>query len=659
MKHSLRLLVPLLVALSAPALAQDEKEAEGRTIYITPTELSLRVNETAQLDVVVLDANGEPEDVPIVFFTRSNRAITVTSSGKVEAHRPGDFTMTVRTARSAGSPVSVHVPVHVAWAELAAIEFVGLPPETFAGERIPFEVRVVDALGFVREDLPPRISSTNDMVAEVDEFGRLVAKSAGSCKIEASVEGLSHSFQLRVLPNPVRSVALDVPVTSARTGDVLQFTATPKDEAGRPVEGARVEFSFVAMPLDDLGPAATGQIEPDGRFVASDPGAYTVYATSAGITASRTIRARARDVQRRIKKVGHGKVQDVHTSDLWIWEGIDGRDYGVTGTWVADGDAIFWDVTDPANITEISRVRVDARTVNDVKVHPDGTLAAISREGASDRKNGFVLIDVANPSEPRILCEYTEGLTGGVHNLFIWNDHVFALSNGQRYDIVNIEDREHPYTVSSFELETPNHSIHDVWVVDGIAYSSNWGDGVYMVDVGNGVAGGSLKQPVVIGHYAYPSGWNHAAFPYHDEETGKFYVIAGDEAFPYGLNIDDSPTYPRGWLHFIDFTDPVNPKEVARYEVPEAGTHNLWVEDDLLYVAYYNGGVRVVDISGDLMGDLYEQGREVAFFLPTDPEGRIANAPMVWGPQPHKGKLFFSDWNSGLWSAEIEPPSGE
>jgi hypothetical protein len=100
-------------------------------------------------------------------------------------------------------------------------------------------------------------------------------------------------------------------------------------------------------------------------------------------------------------------------------------------------------------------------------------------------------------------------------------------------------------------------------------------------------------------------------------------------------------------------TDPDAPKEVARYEVPNAGTHNYWVEGDTLYVAYYNAGLRVVDLSGDLMGNLYEQGREMAHFVPYDAEGRIPNAPMTWGPQPHKGHVFFSDWNSGLWSVKI------
>jgi len=174
-----------------------------------------------------------------------------------------------------------------------------------------------------------------------------------------------------------------------------------------------------------------------------------------------------------------------------------------------------------------------------------------------------------------------------------------------------------------------------------------------LVDVGNGVAGGSPSNPVEIGGYAYPSGWNHAAFPYDDPQTGKNWVVAGDEAFPNGLNVEDEPTIPAGWLHFVDFSDPDNPSEEARYRVPEAGSHNYWVDGDTLYVAYYNAGLRVVDLSGDLKGNLYEQGREIAHFKAFDPEGRVANAPMAWGPQPYKGHIFFSDWNSGLWAVEL------
>jgi hypothetical protein len=67
----------------------------------------------------------------------------------------------------------------------------------------------------------------------------------------------------------------------------------------------------------------------------------------------------------------------------------------------------------------------------------------------------------------------------------------------------------------------------------------------------------------------------------------------------------------------------------------------------------------VVDVSGELMGDLYRQGREIAKFYSDDSEGYVPNAPFVWGPQPHKGTIFFSDFHSGLWAVRLVPPLEE
>jgi hypothetical protein len=129
-------------------------------------------------------------------------------------------------------------------------------------------------------------------------------------------------------------------------------------------------------------------------------------------------------------------------------------------------------------------------------------------------------------------------------------------------------------------------------------------------------------------------------------------VFVGDEQFPYGLDAD-RPDEAGGYIHVIDFTNPERPEEVARYQVPEAGPHNFWIQNDTMYVAYYNAGLRVVDVSGELKGNLYAQGRELVRFQPRDPKGKVANAPMAWGPQPHKGFVFFSDFNSGLWSVKL------
>ncbi|WP_251981119.1 LVIVD repeat-containing protein, partial [Salinibacter ruber] len=498
-----------------------------------------------------------------------------------------------------------------------------------------------------------QMESSNPEVATVDRLDRIDAQAPGRVTLTARAEGHEATTTVDVRENPVASLTLSGGADSARTGDVLDFAATARTEAGTAVGDAPIRYAVRTDHTEEIAPGATAEIGADGRFVAEDAGQYTVVATSGGHTATHTVSVTPRGLEGAIEVVGRGRVSNVHTSDLWVWEAPDGRDYAITGTWGGDGEAYFWDVTDPSDITPVDTVTVDARTVNDVKVSDDGRTCIISREGASDRKNGMVILDCSDPTDVSIVTEYTNRLTGGVHNLFIYEDHVYALSNGRRYEIINIEDRANPTRVTDFELETPGHSIHDVWVDDGIAYSSNWDDGVVMVDVGNGVKGGSPSNPVEIGRYAYPSGWNHAAFPYDDAETGKNWVVAGDEAFPNGLNTENEPTIPAGWLHFVDVTDPETPSEEARYRVPEAGSHNFWLDGDTLYVAYYNAGLRVVDLSGDLKGNLYEQGREIAHFKSHDPEGRIPNAAMAWGPQPYKGHVFFSDWNSGLWAVEV------
>jgi hypothetical protein len=353
---------------------------------------------------------------------------------------------------------------------------------------------------------------------------------------------------------------------------------------------------------------------------------------------------------------------------------MDGRDYVITGSKVSGGFAFFYDVTNPAAITKIDSIQVDARTVNDVKASPDGRYAVLSREGATNRRNGLVIVDMSTPREPRVAAIYEDGITGGVHNMFATDDYLYALSDGDKYVIIDMSDINAPRYVS--EYNHPDSRVHDVWVHDGIAYSSEWGTGVVVVDVGNGRWGGSPENPVFVTSFPTPSGATHAAFPYFQESTGKTYLFLGDEimnrrglawaGYPrsmgsYADRYDPEtgtggiPLVTRGYIQIVDFTDPENPEMVARYEVPEFGTHNMWIDDDKLYQAYYEGGLRVVDVSGELMGNLYTQGREIAVFKSASPAGYTPNATMVWGAQPFKGHVFFSDTNSGLWSVKLKP----
>lgn len=629
--------------------------AQDLSIKLGSENVSMKIGQTMQLEAAVVDAKGEKiSNRDFIFYSTDSRSLTVVdSTGMATAIRHGEFNVIVI---SPGAPqLRSNIKVSVVPAAIAKVEIAPVHENVYAGVNLPLKITVTDEAGFERPEKIVKLTSSDESKIGIAPFDKLIVKQKGKSTITAAVDGVEHKLEINVLENPIAEIRLISDKVEGRSGDVFTLTAMALDKNGKEIKDAPINYSFTGESFN-VSAAPSGLITQEGKFVADEPGLYVLNATCGPAASSVTVQANNRNITRKIDLVGQGSVNNKHTSDLWVWEGVDGKDYAVTGTWGADGTAYFWDVTNPAGIELIDSVRVDARTVNDVKVSEDGKVAVISREGASNRKNGLVIIDVSNPRDAKVISEFSENLTGGVHNVFIYKNHVYALSDGRKYYSINIEDPKNPKIVGEFELDTPGHAIHDVWVHDGIAYSSNWSDGVQLVDVGNGIAGGTPANPVQFASYAYPSGSNHAAFPYKDDKTGKFYVILGDEEFPYGLDPDGrKPGRASGFLHVIDFTDLKNPKEVAWFQVPYAGSHNFWIEDNILYAAFYNGGVRVVDISGELLGDLNRQGREIAWIVPEDPDGYVANAPFTWGAQPHKGHIFYSDWNSGLWSAKLQP----
>lgn len=689
-----------LTGVAALAAAQEEAR-EAASIEVTPAELRLVAGETAQLEARVLDADGAViEDAELLYLplygqfwnlerrTWGFNLFKVSREGEVSTRRPGEFGIMVRVvgARAEGSDrdadsegyVQQRIPLVIEPRPVAQLTVeVGGP--LHAGTEITVEASPLNSEGAIVEGAEVAWSTSDPAVAlpvsrpetveRTRTRGALRLGQSGPAVLIATSGDATANLEFEVVPNPVARLVLSADRAAVRTGDVVHLSTTMTDAEGNALEGIGVGYSFSAI-TDAMGTGgpSSGLVTQDGRFVADLPGLYTLVAHTGGVSASTVVHVTERGVRRPIELVGHGRVKDRATSDLWVWEAPNGRDYAITGTHSAAGHAYVWDVTDPESLEIVDVVRVDARTVNDVKISEDGATAVISREGASNRRNGLVILDVSDPATGVTkLAEYDDQLTGGVHNTFIHDGHVYALSGGQRFDIVNIEDPATPHRVGSFALDNPARSIHDVWVVEGIAYSANWSDGVAVIDVGGAGKGGTPRDPKLIGQFPFPTGWNHAVYPYRSVSTGKFYIFAGDEAARTGRysplaevgtgtpGYDDEPTRWRGWIHILEWDENFEeePRLVGRYEVPEAGSHNIWIEDDVMYVAFYNGGLRVVDVSGELLGNLYRQGREIARFLPLDPEGFLPNAPQVWGAQPHKGVIFFSDRNSGLWAVRL------
>ena len=591
----------------------------------------------------------------------------------IKPNRSGKLKLKVRSASGVIGEMTVLVPKP----SVKKLDISEVPSKVYVGTFVPMKFKVIDAANNVRDDVKLSISSSDNKKGKIDSFNTFEAKRTGTVRVTVKAENITQTFKIKIVSNPVRQVSIGFQKNEIRTGDVLHIKAKALSANGSLVEDAPLDYAYFGKAgYGDYGLPASGYITEDGRFVAETPGLYTLVVSSGNFSSQKKVNVVSRNVKKEIRMVGHGLVSNVKSGDLWVWPGIGkhkGKDFAATGSIFGDGEAYFWDVSDPENLKIIDTVKVDARNVNDVKVSEDGKIGVITREGASNRKNGFVLLDVSDPYDVKIISAFNDDLTGGVHNTFIYDNHVYAVNNGRKYDIINIEDPKNPFRVGVFELNTAGHAIHDVWIENGIAYSSNWRDGIVAVDIGGSTSNekessdigynplllkagnGSPSNPVQLASFPDFKGRNHSAFPFSSKSTGNFYIIMGDEVFPNGLEnlINNKPSQPRGGFHFINFSDPENPVEDAAYIVPEAGSHNQWVYGDVLLAAFYQGGIRILDISGELLGDLYKQEREIGYFLPQHREGIIPNAPMVWGAQPYKDYIFLSDMNSGLYCIEI------
>ena len=629
----------LLLALSFSVLQAQAQDAEPR-VRVDPAAVELEVDGTVTLRATIENAPASGMDAPLRWFSTSPDVASVDEEGRVTALRPG-------TARVAAGLVQQGLVgyAEISVAALPPSELTVTAPATTVAARtwIPLHVTGHNRLGDPTEGFRVSFASSDPTVLSVDDGGRVLGVAPGQATVTATSGTARATLTVDVtdplvaVPQLTSSRPSD---TEVRTGDVVRFRARAGGAALHP-----------AWSVSGAG----AQIEAEGAegvFVAEEPGSYRVTAAvgpSTVLSETVVVEPRVSDVE--LVQVGRGGIGDHHSGDMWVFEGVDGRDYVYVGTFMHDWMKI-WDVTDAGAPTLTDSIQMDARRINDVKIHPTRPVGIVTREGASSRRNGIVLLDLSTPAHPSILSEYTETVTGGVHNVWIdeENDLVYACHNGTSdVHILDISDPANVAEVGRWGLpESPTKTLHDIIVQDGYAFLSYWDDGVVILDVGAGSHGGTPREPAFVSRYAYPIGNTHVAWRAGD------YLFLGDEIFPDDWQAD-GPIEARGYIHVVDVSDIENPHEVAFYEVPEAGAHNVWVEGDRLYVGYYQAGLRVVDISGELRGDLYAQGRELAAFKTTDETTTVPNWPMAWGAQIHKGNIYSSDLNSGIWITRLQP----
>lgn len=358
--------------------------------------------------------------------------------------------------------------------------------------------------------------------------------------------------------------------------------------------------------------------------------------------------------------LGNGVVTDRFTAEIWVRGSV-----AYTSTWgsrQAVGNAIkIWNVAGNVPTLVNTVIVSNASTLGDIQASDDGQLLIVATEPSP---GSIMIYSLADPVNPQLISRYATSLTDpGVHTaevqrvngtLYAFLSIDPAIGTPARLVIVDLSNPASPMQVFTAVMGSP--FVHDVLVRNGILITALWDQGITIWDIG-GAGSGSVSNPIALGS-ATSIRQAHNVSWYRNTVTGeKRYAFVGQES-PRACCSQSS-----GDIRVVDVSNFASPREVAFYHLDGAGPHNFSIDETTgrLYAAYYNAGVRVIDITGDLSScdaankspdgrcDLRRMGREVAHWLGTP------QSVYVWGVHHSGGRVYASDMLNGIWKL-VEAP---
>ncbi len=269
----------------------------------------------------------------------------------------------------------------------------------------------------------------------------------------------------------------------------------------------------------------------------------------------------------------------------------------------SDGLRIL-DVSDPAAIREVAHapIQTAGEIYNDVKLV--GGVAFM----ASD-KHGVVSFDVSNPPRPVRLPNLVDGYN--VHSVFILGTTLYACAidwagTGVASGLAMFDISNPRAPTQLGQLYQPERAalLHDLYVEPGRAYLDYWDAGLIIVDLTDPL------RPRELGRYdGYARRMtNHSSWV--TTIGGRKICITGDEDFGAHARI-------------LDVTNPAEIHLLSEWQTrPEVSIHNILADGDRAYIAHYQDGVRVLDLSNPA------EPRQTAYFN-------------TWDPAESQGAFFF------------------
>ena len=624
-------------------------------LEVTPATAQVQVGQTLKLAATAFDAAGKAlPNARIGYFGGGDEG-DVDSTGLVTAGYAGNVRITVMTPKAGGGQLTAFATIRVLPAPPARIALDPTPVRAVAGTRFLLTGTPYSKQNDVRYD-KVIFASSNPAVLTVTPEGMVRAVGAGRASIIATSGTARAEHAVQVLGSVGVKLSLAPRSAAVRAGDVVRFVAMQKQANGTVIADAAVSWSVQSA-------TGTAMIGTDGHFVAEAAGRYTVSAAAAGQLVEALVEVAPREVGRGFQVLGRVPLK---FSTAEVWAHPNGQ--CVYLSTIADRVYAI-DVSSPGDPKIVDSMMTNARIVNDVMTTEDGKYGVFSREGASDRKNGIVVFDASNACHPKPIAEYTATLSGGAHSAYVAKGFAYVTDDATgSVRVIDIRDPYHPREAGRWEAQqtSAGRYVHDVMVVDGLAYLSYWNDGLIILDVGNGIKGGTPEKPVLVSQFKYDLNrlYSRVEELYglgmrgtHTAWRHKNYVFIGDEVYATKPmeGVKDGNNLTFGRLQVLDVTNIESPKLVAWYEPTDGGVHNIWVEGDTLYLGNYQGGARALDISGELKGDLLRQGREMSWLLTADSLGLRPRATFAWGAVVKNGIIYVPDINTGLWIMRLAP----
>lgn|GEM_PF-372179 len=325
-------------------------------------------------------------------------------------------------------------------------------------------------------------------------------------------------------------------------------------------------------------------------------------------------------------------------NDLWAWTDPEtGSEYALVGR--RDGVS-FVDVSDPFKPVYVGELATPSEVSNwrDIKVFADH--AFIVADATNIGVQIFDLTQLRSVTNPPVSFQETTSYNEftGAHNIAINEDTGFAyavLGSGcPGLHMIDINDPQQPTFAGCFSDQERSHDVQCVTYSGPDIEHQEKEICVGSNEVLLGIVDVSNKSaPVPLSTASYPNAsYIHQGWFTDDQR----YFFQNDE-------LDDAAS--EGYRTIVwDLLDLDNPEVLTIYEGPVPATdHNLYIKEEKAFLANYQSGLRILDISNAAAP------REVAYF-DTFPLNNDEGFGGAWTAYPllESGNILVSSREEGL-----------